>query len=86
MRTEYQQIINASTYGDKKSIVAIQSILIGERMRLDKFFSMFLDKFHRKMDPDKNDTPIWKLYKSKTNEYAELERTIRAADYYLRKP
>ena len=35
------------------------------RMKLDKFFSMFLEKYERKMDPDKTDTPIWKLYKLK---------------------
>jgi hypothetical protein len=39
--------------------------LIVQKMKLDKFFSLFLEKYERKMDPDKTDTPIWKLYKTK---------------------
>jgi len=40
-----------------------------QKMKLDKFFSMFLEKFERQMDPDKTDTPVWKLYKNKLKEY-----------------
>ena len=53
---------------------------------MDKFFSMFLDKFERKMDPDNTDTPIWKLYKQKMKEYGELERSIKSSNYYLTRP
>jgi hypothetical protein len=86
MRTEYQQIVNASTYGDKQAIQKIHSSLLKEKMKLDKFFSLFLDKFERKMDPEKPNTPVWQLYKTKTSEYAELNQSIRAAEYYLQKP
>jgi hypothetical protein len=54
-------------------------------MRLDKFFSMFLDKFSDKMDPKVTNTNIWKLYNKKTKEYADLEQVIKAAEYYLKK-
>jgi hypothetical protein len=86
MRTEYQQIVNASSYGDKQTIQQIHTSLLNEKMKLDKFFSLFLDKFEKKMDPEKTDTPVWQLYKTKTNEYAELNKSIRAAQYYLQKP
>lgn len=85
IRTEYQQIVNASTYGDKQSIRTIHSSLIAEKMKMDKFFTMFLDKFEKKMDAENPNTPIWKLYKTKTKEYAKLNDTIRAAEYYLQK-
>jgi hypothetical protein len=86
MRSEYQQIVTAANYGTKAEIVAIHSALIKEKMKMDKFFSLYLDKFEKKMDSDKPNTPIWDLYKKKTKEYADLNQSIRAAEYYLRKP
>lgn len=59
--------------------------LLLQKMHLDKFFSMFLDKFDRKMDPDNTNTPIWKLYKSKLKEYEKLDREIKATMYWINK-
>ena len=59
--------------------------LVVERMKLDKFFSMFLEKFERKMDPDKIDTPIWKLYKMKLKEYDNVSHQIKTLDYWIKK-
>lgn len=61
-----------------------QNLLV-ERMKMDKFFSMFLEKFERKMDPDKTDTPIWKLYKQKVKEYDKLNHGIKTAEYWITK-
>ncbi len=56
-----------------------------QRMRLDKFFSMFLEKFERKMDPDNTDTPVWKLYKQKLKEYDKVQHDIKSAEYWINK-
>lgn len=64
---------------------AKRSDLVIEKMKLDKFFSMYLEKFERKMDPEKTNTPIWNLYKKKLKEYDEINRNIRACDYWLSK-
>jgi hypothetical protein len=56
-----------------------------QKMKLDKFFSMFLEKFERKMDPDRTDTPVWKLYKTKLKEYDDISRQLKATDYWIRK-
>ena len=56
-----------------------------QKMKLDKFFSMFLEKFERKMDPDKTDTPVWKLYKQKLKEYDDVQRNIKSAQYWISK-
>jgi hypothetical protein len=71
--------------GDRnyQAIADARQAMLVERMRLDKFFSLFLDKFERKMDPDNTDTPIWKLYKTKLKEYEELQRSIKSSTYYL---
>ena len=59
--------------------------LIVERMKMDKFFNMFLDKFERKMDPEKPNTPIWKLYRAKVKEYYNLTQEIRNTEYWMKK-
>jgi hypothetical protein len=56
-----------------------------QKMKLDKFFSMFLEKFERKMDPDNTNTPIWKLYKSKLKEYEKVDHEIKATMYWINK-
>jgi hypothetical protein len=56
-----------------------------EKMKLDKFFSMFLEKFERKMDADKTDTPIWKLYKTKLKEYDKVSQEIKNTQYWISK-
>jgi hypothetical protein len=56
-----------------------------EKMKLDKFFSMFLEKFERKMDSDKTDTPIWKLYKTKLKEYDKVSQEIKNTQYWISK-
>lgn len=56
-----------------------------EKMKLDKFFSMFLEKFERKMDSDAPDTPVWKLYKSKLKDYQKINQEIKNTQYWLSK-
>lgn len=85
MHTSYNELVNASTYGDTNKLVSLYQSLVVDKMRLDKFFSMFLDKFSDKMDPKVTNTNIWKLYNKKTKEYSELEQVIKAAEYYLKK-
>ena len=68
-----------------RSWVEKRNDLIIERMKLDRFFSLFLEKFERKMDPDKTDTPIWKLYKTKLKEYDKVQHDIRSAEYWINK-
>jgi hypothetical protein len=56
-----------------------------EKMKLDKFFSMFLEKFERKMDADKTDTPVWKLYKTKLKEYDKISQDLKNTQYWIAK-
>jgi len=56
-----------------------------QKMKLDKFFSMFLEKFERKMDPDSTDTPVWKLYKNKLKEYEKVSHELRTTQYWISK-
>lgn len=78
-----QQIIKLASDSDYEGLASAKGNLLIERMKLDKFFSMFLDKFEKKMDADNVETPIWKLYKTKLKEYDSIQRSIKLSDYYL---
>jgi len=67
------------------NLIEKKNQLIIEKMKLDKFFSMFLEKFERQMDPDRIDTPVWKLYKSKLKEYEKIQHEIKATQYWIDK-
>jgi hypothetical protein len=61
-----------------------QELLI-QKMKLDKFFTMYLDKFDRQMDLERTDTPIWKLYKQKSTDYNKVCQEIRNTEYWIKK-
>lgn len=69
----------------KTELIAEKQTLMLEKMKLDKFFSLYLDKYGSKMDCDKPDTKVWALYKSKLKEYGDLTRSITHLDYWISK-
>jgi len=56
-----------------------------QKMKLDKFFSLFLEKFERQMHSEKIDTPVWKLYKNKLKEYEKVDHELKATGYWINK-
>lgn len=70
---------------DLESLQKIRTALLAERKVLDKWFDKYLEMFERKMSSEDSNTPIWKLYKSKSNEYSELNGIINTADAYIKK-
>jgi hypothetical protein len=79
------KLVSLVSNRDYVAIVKLQSELTLERMKLDKFFSMFLDKFEKKMNPDTTNTPVWNLYKTKMKEYESIQRGITLTTYYLKR-
>ena len=67
------------------NLIEKRNHLLIERMKMDKFFTLFLDKYERKMDPENTDTPIWKLYKTKLKEYDKIQYEIKATEYWMSK-
>jgi hypothetical protein len=59
--------------------------LLVQKMKLDKFFTMYLDKFDKQMDCEKPNTPVWKLFKQKSEEYTKLCQEIRNVEYWIKK-
>ena len=69
----------------KNDMIQEHSKLCIERMQMDKFFSLFLDKCGGKMDAKHTDTPVWKLYKNKMKEYATLQSAIKTLEYRIKR-
>jgi len=83
---EYQE--KFSLCAIDRDIVALEKIrlsLIKQRKAMDRWFDKYLDMFDRKMNPEETDTPVWKLYKSKSREYSELNEVITTANAYINK-
>jgi hypothetical protein len=59
---------------------------IVEKMKLDKYFSEFLEDNQEEMDQSANfDSPAWKAYREKLKEYNDVEKLIAKSKYYLNK-
>jgi hypothetical protein len=71
---------------DKPKLQELLNEVIIQKMKMDKFFSMFLEKFENDMDPNVLDTPIWNLYNTKLTQYRELRQLELATQYYLARP
>lgn len=69
----------------KSEMIAERSKLVIDKMKLDKFFSLYLDKFGSKMDHEKPNTKIWTLYKQKMTEYSTLNTAIKTLEYRISK-
>lgn len=70
---------------DLNELLEEKNTLIIKRMQMDKFFSRYLEKFERKMDPEKPNTNIWKLYRAKMAEYGKISQEIKNLDYWISK-
>lgn len=80
------QIVMAHTFNDKSQIQKIYIDLINYRSKLDRWFNKYLDMFDEKMNESKNTDPVWRLYNAKSEEYSDVNMTIKTAEYYLKKP
>lgn len=69
----------------KSEMVNQHAQLVIDKMKLDKFFSLYLDKFGSKMDHEKPNTKIWALYKQKMTEYSTLNTSIKTLEYRISK-
>jgi hypothetical protein len=79
------QLSHFVTYGDYDSIKTLYAELTHQKANLDKYFTLFLDKFSNKMKPETLDTPLWKMYREKVKQYHEIDTSMKIAEYYLKR-
>jgi len=85
-KQEYLDKFSLCAYDqDVEALEKIKAVLVKERTIMDKWFDKYLDMFERKMSTEDTETPIWKLYKTKSKEYSELNGIIKTADIYIKK-
>lgn len=65
----------------KSEVIRLRDELRIEKMKLDKFFSVFLDYAH--MDDKDTNTPEWILYREMSKNYEEVNELIRTANYRI---
>lgn len=67
----------------KSALLAHRNELIIQKMKMDKFFSVFLDTHD--LTEENTCTPEWHTYKAMLNDYEKLNASIKTTDYYIRK-
>lgn len=80
MKVSRQQIDQAS----EAELQNIRDALQGEKMKLDKFFTAFLD--NTKLDSDDLDNPEWTVYHEMLKSYDEASSQLQYVQYRLRNP
>lgn len=66
-----------------EELSVIKGNLVVEKMRLDKFFSNFLDQ--HELREDELETPEWQQYHSMYKEYETINALIASTEFYIRK-
>ena len=81
---EFSQFVNGSC--PDASFWEIYQAFVAEKMKLDKYFSDFLEENEDEMGKDNTyDGKSWKTYKSQLKEYNDIDDSIRRVKYYLNK-
>lgn len=70
---------------DLTALVKIRGSLYKQRQTMDAWFDKYLDIMNKRMSADNPNTPEWKLYNKKYEEYSDLNRLIVSAEQYIKK-
>jgi hypothetical protein len=58
--------------------------LVKKKMKMDRFFTKFLEMFDNEMKEHSN-SPVWNLYNKKYDEYVKLTNKIKIIEYKLKR-
>lgn len=86
-------MVNYATLNDKISdaivngddLNTLKTQWLGEVDKISTFVEMFLDRYGNRVLGEKDQSPEWKLYTSKTDDYNTYTRAIRNVDYFIAK-
>lgn len=82
-----KQFADYVNYADPSATITdLYHTFIVEKMKLDKYFSQFLDENEEEMNQSENfDSASWQTYREKLKEYDAIERLVTHSKYYLTK-
>lgn len=69
------------TAAQSTELATIKNTLTVDKMKLDRFFSVFLDE--AEMDTEDTNTHEWITYREMLKEYERVNDLIKTTDYYL---
>lgn len=81
----YEKFALCAQDRDLNALVKIRGSLYKQRQKMDAWFDKYLETVEKRMDPENTNTPEWKLYNKKYEEYSELNRVILSAEQYIKK-
>ena len=67
---------------DRTTLFEIQQKLIVEKMKLDKFFSVFLD--NNDLEDSELDSDDWVTYKEMLKEYERVDHLLTTTRYHIK--
>lgn len=67
----------------KAQLLEHRNNLIIDKMKMDKFFTKFLDEHD--LTEENTCTPEWNTYKVMVKNYEQLNSSIKTTDYYIKK-
>lgn len=73
----HREVAQATTM----ELPALKNKLVIDKMKLDRFFSVFLDKYE--MTEEDLDTPEWFTYREMLKEYDRVNHLIKTTDYRI---
>lgn len=83
-KKEFANYLNSAD--PNASLYEIYNAFVIEKMKMDKYFSIFLDENEHEMNLSENyDSPAWQTYKQKMKDYDVIERFVNQSRYYLNK-
>lgn len=73
------QTINSAR--SKSELISIRNKLYNDRMKMDKFFSVFLE--NNEMDEEDLNTPEWITYREMLKDYERVQSLILRTNYRI---
>jgi hypothetical protein len=81
---DFANFVNCSD--NSESLYTLYNKYIVQKMKLDKYFSEFLEENEKEMNESINfDSPAWITYRKKLKEYDEVDKFIARTRYHLNK-
>ena len=75
--------ISRIAHSNYSQLKTLREELIIEKMKMDKYFTIFLD--NNPLRDDVLDTPEWSEYHAKFKEYHILNTLLKTTDFYLKR-
>lgn len=82
---EMNAAISSTIHYGNGDLYSLRKQFVQGQYKISIFLDKFIEKLGAKLEGERNDSPEWKLYTTKTKTYNDYDRAIRIIDYHLAK-